>query len=102
LVLAAVISVLGALRDHPNKQQLLIYDSFYPLNNSTADIFVKMMSSSSPTANQESYPPMPFYHKEILKIAEGLYDQLLSVAVNNTIYPPTATATQQTHCHYNK
>jgi uncharacterized protein (DUF3084 family) len=44
IVLAAVIAVLGAIRNHPNKQQLLIYDSFYPLNNnSTVDIFAKMM-----------------------------------------------------------
>jgi transposase len=28
VILAAIISVLGALRNHPNKQQLLIYDSF--------------------------------------------------------------------------
>jgi hypothetical protein len=75
LVLAAVIAVLGALRNRPEKQQLLIYDSFYPSNNnSTADIFAKMMSSSSPTASPESYPPMPFHHKEILNIAEELYD----------------------------
>jgi transposase len=72
VVLAAVIAVLGALRNHPEKQQLLIYDSFYPsTNNSTADIIAKMMSSSS-TANQESYPPIPFHYKEILNIAEGL------------------------------
>ena len=95
VVLAAIIAVLGAIRNHPDKQQLLIYDSFYPLNNnSTADIFVKMMSSS-PTANQESYPPMPFYHKEILSIAEGLYDQLLRVAVNDTIYPLSHQANLQ-------
>ena len=95
VVLAAVISVLGALRDHPNKQQLLIYDSFYPLNNnSTADIFAKMMSSSS-TANPENYPPLPFHHKEILNIAEGLYDQLLRVAVNDTIYPSSHQANPQ-------
>ena len=93
--MAAVISVLGALRHHPNKQQLLIYDSFYPLNNNgTANIFAKMMSSSS-TANQESYPPMPFYHKEILSIAEGLYDQLLRVAVNDAIYPSSHQANLQ-------
>ena len=30
IVLAAVIAVLGAIRNHPDKQQLLIYDSFYP------------------------------------------------------------------------
>jgi hypothetical protein len=76
------------LRNRPEKQQLLIYDSFYPSNNnSTADIFAKMMSSSSsPTASPESYPPMPFHHKEILNIAEELYDQLLKIVVNNTIY----------------
>jgi hypothetical protein len=28
--MTAVIAVLGALRYHPAKQQLLIYDSFYP------------------------------------------------------------------------
>jgi hypothetical protein len=51
-----------------DKQQLLIYDSFYPLNNNiTADIFAKMMSSS-PTANPEiNY--LAFHHKEILQIA---------------------------------
>jgi hypothetical protein len=96
VILAAVIAVLEALKNRPDKQQLLIYDSFYPLNNnSTVDIFVKMMSSSSPTASPESYPPMPFYHKEILNIAEGLYDQLLRVAVNDTIYPSSHQANPQ-------
>jgi hypothetical protein len=91
VVLAAVIAALGALRNHPDKQQLLIYDSVYPSKNNVAvDIFAKIMSSSS-TANQESYPPMPFHHKEILNIAEGLYDQLLRVAVNNTIHPFTSS-----------
>jgi hypothetical protein len=91
ILMTAVISVLGALRYHPEKQQLLIYDSFYPLNNSTADIFAKMMSSS--TENPEkNYLPMPLHHhKEILKMAEGLYDNLLKVAVNNTIYPASVT-----------
>ena len=87
VVLAAVIAVLGALRNHPNKQQLLIYDSFYPSNdNSTADIFARVMSSST-AANPENYLSMPFHHKEIMKIAEELYDRLLKVAVNNTLYP---------------
>jgi hypothetical protein len=46
------------------------------------------MMSSSPTANPEiNY--LAFHHKEILQIAEELYDQLLRVAINNTIYPPT-------------
>jgi beta-glucosidase-like glycosyl hydrolase len=46
VVLTAVIAVSGALRNHPDKQQLLIYDSFYPLNNGAADIshITKMMS----------------------------------------------------------
>jgi hypothetical protein len=89
VVLASVIAVLGALRNHPNKQQLLIYDSFYPSNNnSTADIFAKMMSSSTSTANPEkNYLSMPSHHKEILTMAEGLYDHLLKAAVNNTLYP---------------
>jgi hypothetical protein len=53
VVLAAVIAVLEGLRNHPDKQQLLVYDSFYPSNNDgIADIFAKMMSSSS-TANPE-------------------------------------------------
>ena len=39
--------------------------------------------------------PMPFHHKEILNIAEGLYDQLLKVAVNNTIYPLSHSANQR-------
>jgi hypothetical protein len=84
--MTAVIAVLGALRYHPAKQQLLIYDSFYPSNsNSIADIFAKMISSS--TANPEkNYPiPMPFHHKEILKIADGFYDELLKTAVSNII-----------------
>jgi hypothetical protein len=82
-----------AIKNYPDKQQLLIYDSFYPSNNnkSTADIFAKMMSSSS-TANPENYSPMPFHHKEILNIAEELYDRLLKIAVNNTIYPLSHSA----------
>src|SRR5204863_9042479 len=90
VVLAAVIAVLGAIRNHPDKQQLLIYDSFYPLNNSTADIFTKMTASLIATTS-----PMPFHHKEILNIAEGLYDQLLRIAVNDTIYPSSHSANQQ-------
>src|SRR5205823_10647366 len=91
VVLAAVIAVLGAIRNHPDKQQLLIYDSFYPSNNnSTADIFSKMTASLIATTT-----PMPFHHKEILNIAEGLYDQLLRVAVNNTIYPSSHQANPQ-------
>jgi hypothetical protein len=89
VILTAVISVLGALRYYPDKQQLLIYDSFYPLNNNnTADIFAKMMSTSSSTANPGNYPPLQFHHhKVILKMAENLYDNLIKVAVENTIYP---------------
>jgi hypothetical protein len=93
VVLAAVIAVLEALRNRPDKQQLLIYDSFYPLNNnnSTADIFAKMMSSSA--ANPEkNYLSMSFRHKEILKMAEGLYDDLLKAVVGNTIYPPSPSS----------
>jgi hypothetical protein len=85
------------LRNHPDKQQILVYDSFYPSNNDgIADIFAKMMSPSSTANPEKNYLlPVPFHHhKEILKIAEELYDNLLKVAVNNTIYPPTPTATQ--------
>jgi hypothetical protein len=87
VVLAAVIAVLEALRNQPDKQQLLIYDSFYPINNKgAADIFAKIISSSA--ANPENYLSMSFNHKEILKMAEGLYDELLKAVVDNTIYPP--------------
>jgi hypothetical protein len=95
VILAAVIAVLGALRNHPDKQQLLIYDSFYPSNNnnSTADIFAKMMSSPTAANPEKNYLlPMPFHHKEIMKIAEGLYDQLLKAVIDNTIYLSTPTA----------
>jgi hypothetical protein len=95
--MTAVIAVLGALRYHPDKQQLLIYDSFYPLNNGAANILhiTKMMSSA---ANPESYLPLQSYHhKEILKIADGLYDQLLKAVIDNTIYLTTPTATTQTN-----
>jgi hypothetical protein len=48
IILTAVISVFAALRYYPDKQQLLIYDSFYPLNNNnTADIFVITVYSKS-------------------------------------------------------
>ena len=77
-----------------DKQQLLIYDSFYPSTGYGAtDIFSKMMFSSA--AYPETYPPMPFHHKEIPNIAEWLYDQLLRVAVNDTIYPSSHQANQQ-------
>jgi hypothetical protein len=47
ILMTAVIAVLGTLRNHAEKQQLLIYDSFYPSNNnSIADIFSKMMFPS--------------------------------------------------------
>jgi hypothetical protein len=95
ILMTAVIAVLGALRYHPEKQQLLIYDSFYPSNNSIADLFTNMMSSL--TANPEkNYVPF-HHHQEIMKIAEELYDELLKVAVDNTIYPPTPTASTQTN-----
>ena len=52
------------------------------------------MMSSSPTANPEiNY--LAFHHKEILQIAEELYDQLLRVAVNDTIYPSSHQANPQ-------
>jgi DNA repair exonuclease SbcCD ATPase subunit len=96
IVLAAVISVFAALRDHPYKQQILIYDSFYPsTNNSTADILAKMVSSPTAANPEKNYLPMPFHHKEIMKIAEGLYDHLLKAAVNNTIYPLASTSAHQ-------
>jgi flagellar motility protein MotE (MotC chaperone) len=102
ILMTAVIAVLGALRYHPDKQQLLIYDSFYPSNNnnnSTADIFAKMMSPSPTAANPEKnyLLPMPLHHKEIMKIAEGLYDQLLKAVIDNTIHLSTPTATTQTN-----
>jgi hypothetical protein len=52
---------------------LLIYDSFYPLNDGDDAIshITKMMA-----ANPESVP-LQFCHKEILKIAGELYDNLL-------------------------
>jgi hypothetical protein len=91
VILTAVIAVFVALRNHPEKQQFLIYNSLYPSNNnSTADILAKMMSSPS-SANPENYLSMSFHHKEILKIAEGFYDELLKVVVNDTIYPAKAT-----------
>jgi hypothetical protein len=44
-----------------------------------------MSSSANPEKN---YLPMPHnHHTEILKIAEELYDNLLKVVVDNTIYP---------------
>jgi len=94
VVLASIIAVLGALRNHPNKQQLLIYDSFYPSNNGAADIFAKMMSSSTAANPEKNYLSMPFHHKEIMKIAEELYDNLLKVVVDNTICSPTLSNLQ--------
>ena len=35
-----------------------------------------------------------FYNKEILKIAGEIYDNLLEIVVNNTLYSLTPTATQ--------
>jgi hypothetical protein len=43
------------------------------------------MISSSTVNPEKNYPPMPFHHKEILKIADGLYDELLKTAVSNII-----------------
>jgi beta-glucosidase-like glycosyl hydrolase len=98
VVLAAVIAVLGALRNRPDKQQLLIYDSFYTSNNDgIADIFAKMMSPSSTANPEKNYLSIPFPHTEIMKIAEGLYDQLLKAVIDNTIYLSTPTATTQTN-----
>jgi hypothetical protein len=42
----------------------------------------------SPSIHPENYLPLQFYHhKEILKIADGLYDNLIKVVVDHTIYP---------------
>jgi len=72
----------------------LIYDSIYPSNNNVvADISTKIMSAST-ASPEKNYLPLPFHHKEILKIAEELHDNLLKVTVNNTTYPHTPTATQ--------
>ncbi len=91
VILTAVISVC-ALRNHPYKQQFLICDSFYPLNNGAADIFAKMMSSS--TANPENYL-VSFVHRKVFEIADKFYDMLLKVAVNDTIYPLASMSTDQ-------
>jgi hypothetical protein len=93
VILAAVIAVFVALRNHPEKQQLLIYDSFYPLNDDADAIsyITKMMSSSTENSEKNHRVPLPFHHKEILTMAEGLYDNLLKVVVNNTIYPAAVT-----------
>jgi hypothetical protein len=86
VVLAAVIAVLGALRNRPDKQQLLIYDSFYPLNNNgAADMLTKMMSSSSLANPEKNYLSLPFHHREILTMAERIYDDLLKAAVNKSL-----------------
>ena len=61
VVLTAVIAVLEALRNRPDKQHLLIYDSFYPLNNNNgaADILTKMMSSSAAESRKLSFYVIP-------------------------------------------
>ena len=51
------------------------------------------MMSSSAANPEKNYLSMSSHHKEILKMAEELYDNLLKIAVNNTIYP--AAVTQQ-------
>jgi hypothetical protein len=48
VVLAAVIAVLEALRNRPDKQQLLIYDSFYPSNDSVSLLFSIVIISLKP------------------------------------------------------
>jgi hypothetical protein len=101
ILMTAVIAVLGALRYHPDKQQLLIYDLFYnnryPTNNDDITLYTtKKMSSSA--ANPENH--LPIHHKEIMKIAEGLYDQLLKATIDNTIYPPTATKIKEVESAY--
>jgi hypothetical protein len=49
---------------------------------------------SSSAANPKSYlvPLQFYYHNEILKIADGIYDRFLKIAVNNTLYPLTTTS----------
>jgi hypothetical protein len=55
-------------------------------------MLTKMMSSSSLANPEKNYLPMPVHHKEILTLAERIYDDLLKAAVNNTI-PLTSTPT---------
>ena len=96
VVLTAVIAVLETLRNRPDKQQLLICDSFYPLNDNAIPYTNKMMSSSVANPEKNYLIPLQFYHhKEILKIADGVYDRFLKIAVNNTLYPLTTTSDLQ-------
>jgi hypothetical protein len=76
---AAVIAVLGALKNDPEKQ-LVIYDLFYnnnncyPSNNNDDSILYtisKIMSSSA--ANPENYLPS-FVHRKVFELSEKFYD----------------------------
>jgi hypothetical protein len=73
IILTAIISILAALRNDPDKQ-LLIYDA--------AEI-PSMNAIISSSQNPESL--LHPHHKTILKLAEIYYDELLKFAAYNSI-----------------
>ena len=97
ILTTAVISVLAALKNEPEKQ-LVIYDllynnnnnNCYPSNNNDDSILYTTGKIMSSTANPENYLPS-FVDRKVFEISEKFYDRLLKVAVNNTLYPATIT-----------
>jgi hypothetical protein len=90
ILTAAVISVLAALKNDPEKQ-LVIYDllynnNCYPSNyNDDSVLYTTSKIMSSSAANPENYLTS-FVHRKVFEISEKFYDRLLKVAINNTIY----------------
>ena len=73
ILTAVVIAVVGASRNYPTTIYNYGAPYCYPSNDNYA------------AARSYTAKPLQFHHKEILKIAEELYDRLLK-AIRSVIY----------------
>jgi hypothetical protein len=96
MLASAIIAVLAALRNDPNKQ-LLIYVSDYT-SNGDVDSY-HYISSIMSAQHPENY--LQFNQRKLLEIVEQFYDRMLKVAVNNTIHTLSNSATQTNHIETN-
>ena len=97
MLAAAIIAVLAALRNDPNKQLSLIYGSDYP-SNSDVDLY-HYISSIMSAQHPENY--LQFNQRKLLEIVEQFYDRMLKIAVNNTIHILSNSATKTNHIETN-
>jgi Mor family transcriptional regulator len=77
ILLAACMAMLEALKNDPNKQQLLDHHDYFT-SDSGSHLFATTI-----VANFEAY--LQTYHQEMLELANKLYDRLVIVCVKDTI-----------------